>query len=809
MLPYIQKDKPSFINWLQTIMVMLFLIIAPFYFALFNGYDIYYEHSIYFSVLWASIILLIVSVRLFKGWQLSNSRDWLSIIIWLIPLTYAVSMSNAASPHLSLNMLYLNVMCAAFFVFGAYYAVNRFASAVLQNGITIIGYIVVLFGLANFFGNVYYQDAVMLDQGIRLTSVFQYANSYAAFVIAILFVCIYYLVTLQKRSYILIHGFMLVPLILSLLLTLSRGGIVVLPVIFLLVLPFIPMVRQLLAVIYIGIAGLVTLTISGKITEWGMQIANKVLPTATPDWKADTFSPFESPSLSCWGLLLGASIVTALIVFAIHTWGAPWLEKKLERLSNVKLSSIALPAFFIVLGGISVFLLFGNTGFTKILPDTIKSRIEGINFNENSVLERFTFYKDSIKLVKDYPAFGAGGGGWAVLYEKYQNNPYTSRQAHSFFMQSLVETGIVGFAVLLLFLAWVFYSYIRNYIKSSTEERERQFVFYIVAISLLIHSAIDFDISYAYLAVLIFLCMGGMISGFKTKVVNGDSEKKRSSLRLLYPIATGVIAIIVVYMMLVNLKANSRYTDAVERIEAGEVFENVISPLNKALEIQPYHPDINLKKIDLFISAYDQTKNNIFSDEAIRLIELIKQHEPNNRFSIDREFLLFTKMDDKTRALHASLEGVVKLPWDIDMYDRSILLLFELGDKARLDKKTELQNQQWDKLLELFSTVTRKTEELKLLPKGQLQGRPFGITPNMSLVAGQVYFIRGDYSNAVITLKQSLPEVLDNKTNVSLARWYLAALTKMNQSDDAVYDRLIKADPREKEYLEGIVNYNF
>lgn len=799
----LEFNKLSKIDWAQIILTLLYLVVSPFYIALFNGYDIFYEHNLFFAVLWTSFILLIFSVRFIK-----NTPHWVSLLIWLIPVTYLISMVNAASPHLATNMLYLNLMYSALFVYSAHAAAKKSISTLLQYGITIVGYIIVIYGFINLFGNTYYRDAVMIDiQGIRLTSVFQYANSYAGFLVAILLVCIFFLVFSYKRYFIFLHAFMIVPMILSLLLTLSRGGLVVLPIILLFVLPFIPIIRQIFVCIYIAIGFISAYLISDKITDWGIQIANQVLPTVTPDWKADTLSPFSSLSLSSWCLFLGTSIVIALIVYLIQAMIFPLIEIKLQRLNKIKYSTLILPTLFVVMGIIGIYLLFGNAGFTSILPESLKTRVEGINFNENSVLERFTFYKDSIKLLRDYPIFGAGGGGWASLFEYYQNNPYTSRQAHSFFMQSLVETGIVGFTVLLLVLFCVFFIYIKNYIKSNPTERISHFGFYIIAVSLLFHSIIDFDISYAYLASIIFICLGGMLSSVGKSVALKDV--KLSPVKFIYPAFTGIIAVMLCYMMILNLKVNSKYQDSIERITAGEVLQNAIIPINQALDMQPYHPDLNLKKIDWFTSAYEQTKNDIFSKEVIRLIDTMKKHEPYNRFFIERDYIISIKMEDKERALSAALEGVEKLQWDIEMYDRAISLLFELGDNARLDNDTKLQNQYWDKLLELYELVNRKSDQLKLLPVGQDQGRPFNITPDMNLVAGEVHFIRGDFNAAANILKLSLPEVLENETSVNLVRWYLASLMKMNRSDEILLKKLLDADPRQKDYLEGIVNYDF
>ena len=65
---------------------------------------------------------------------------------------------------------------------------------------------------------------------------------------------------------------MLVPIIVSLLLTLSRGGLVILPVVFVLLLLFLKPAKQLLWILYCGIAGVASLIISKPITELGLDL---------------------------------------------------------------------------------------------------------------------------------------------------------------------------------------------------------------------------------------------------------------------------------------------------------------------------------------------------------------------------------------------------------------------------------------------------------------------------------------------------------------------------------------------------------
>lgn len=155
----------------------------------------------------------------------------------------------------------------------------------------------------------------------------------------------------------------------------------------------------------------------------------------------------------------------------------------------------------------------------------METRLENINFQQHSVLERITFYKDALKVVKDYPILGAGGGGWASLYEHYQNNPYTSRQVHNFFLQFLIEVGIVGFIIFMSFILYIFYKYIRGYVKRDKNEFENGFFYLIIALSILVHSLLDFNMSYAFMGILVFIGLAGMAAVMDSKPLRKNWNK--------------------------------------------------------------------------------------------------------------------------------------------------------------------------------------------------------------------------------------------------------------------------------------------
>ena len=163
-------------------------------------------------------------------------------------------------------------------------------------------------------------------------------------------------------------------------------------------------------------------------------------------------------------------------------------------------------------------LLLASPAVRSFFPGELAARLETINFQQHSVLERLTFYKDGLKTSQDYPILGAGGAAWQAIYEQYQNNPYESRQAHSFYVQTLVEIGWLGLLIMLALFAYIYYLYIRSHIRHP-ELRGSHLIFYIFSLTLLVHSAIDFDMSYVYIGAIVFISLGCMIAPFSEKLV--------------------------------------------------------------------------------------------------------------------------------------------------------------------------------------------------------------------------------------------------------------------------------------------------
>lgn len=803
-------EKSSGFIWVLLIGLILFLAWTPFQTALFNGQMLEFEKPIFWASTLASVLLFIWIAQYYKTIQLENQRDWLLVGVLLLPLTYVISLFSAASHYLAMNMVIIQSIYAIMFIIGLYLLRDKRGNQVIQTTIMTISYLIVGFGLLHWFGqgktagaiakwfsntvmNGIYTNAVMVDSnGLRLTSVFQYANTYAAFLMAFLFAAIFFITTSRKWYSQVFHSFMLVPIIVSLLLTLSRGGLVMLPVVFVLLLMFLKPAKQILWITYCAISGVASLLISKPVTELGLQLNEK-------------FS--SSGALKGWGILLGVSAVVGLLGWVIQRFIAPMLESGLSKWSSRKSSNLWIPVGSVLIGGLLI-LLFIGTSLKNILPQNIATRLDNINFNQHSVLERFTFYKDAMKVVADYPIIGAGGGAWASLYEQYQNNPYTSRQAHNFFLQYLIEVGIVGFLIFMSFILFIFYKYIRGYMKADEQGRNSHFLYVIMVLSILMHSILDFNMSYVFMGILVFLGLGGMAAVMDNKPLT-KWKLKKSTAKTVYSAVVGIGGILILITSIRYVQASDSALEARKVAQTSQSFEEIKKPLDKDLGIRPSHPDSVLLLSSLYHSVYKQTQDEGFYNLSVDLLNKALKDEPYNKFMIKRLIQGHELRNEKDKAFDLFVTNAYKFKWDIEWYESIINQAFDLGYQALGTGETAVKDKYFKRGTEAFEEVQAGIKHLATLPEGQLQGRTFENTPEMILNTGKMYFMTNQPDQATNTLKIGLQEDLSQTTNQDIARWYLASLQKQGQSDEALMDKLMQIDPNAKQQVQQFAELQF
>lgn len=806
----IHSSSTSPLLWTLTIGLILFLLWSSFQVALFNGQLLQFEGPIYWAVAITTLLFIVWVAVYFKQIKLETQQDWLKIAVILLPLTYVLSLISAASEYLAVNMILIQCIYAMIFIMTMYLLQNNKTNHIIQSSLIGIAYVTVGFGLLNWLGafsfagklvgwfsagvvNGVYNQAIWNDSnGPRLASVFQYPNTYAAFLMAFLFITIFSMIRSKKVYTQLLHGFMLVPIILSLLLTLSRTGLVMLPIVFVILLLLLKPAKQILWFIYCGVAGIGTIIVLNPINTAGLELQKQY-----------------SGSLAAkgWIYLIAASVVVTLLCWVIQRWVAPRLESKLQSWSARKRSSLWIPLGSVVLTAVVAMLLLG-TSVRNILPDSISTRLENINFQQHSVLERITFYKDATKLFADYPVIGAGGGAWTVLYEKYQNNPYISAQAHNFFMQYLVEVGIIGFIIFMAFILFVFYQYVRAYLKRSEEERESHFVYFILSMSILVLSLLDFNMSYVFIGILVFLGIGGMAAAMDPKPIR-RLKMSDSTARGIYGSIAGVAVIVLLIMSIRFLQANHYAYEAKEVAQTSQDFQEIKAPLEKDLSIRNTHSDSLMMLASLYQQGYEQTKEDQFYTASAQLLQLGLEAEPFNKGMVKQLISLDELKGAFDQAYALQKEYAANYVWDMAWYETLISRSFDLGYQALGQGDTAKKESYFTSGLNAYQHVVDGVEHLKTLPEGQLQGQPFELTPTMILNAGKMKYMLNDSAGAAAILRGGIAVDLTDATNREIARWYLAALTKDGQQDQATYDKLIAVEPNEAGEIKKIAELSY
>jgi len=84
-----------------------------------------------------------------------------------------------------------------------------------------------------------------------------------------------------------------------------------------------------------------------------------------------------------------------------------------------------------------------------LLPDFIANRLQGLFANQNAI-QRTVFFEDGIKIFKMRPLFGFGMGAFMSVVQSVQDFFYETRYVHNHYIQTLLDTGLVG---LVLFLS--------------------------------------------------------------------------------------------------------------------------------------------------------------------------------------------------------------------------------------------------------------------------------------------------------------------------------------------------------------------
>ena len=371
----------------------------------------------------------------------------------------------------------------------------------------------------------------------------------------------------------------------------------------------------------------------------------------------------------------------------------------------------------------------------RILPQRFYDRAFSYSLDRN-MGRRFELFRDAVKVIKDYPVLGAGGGGWAAVYRGYQEQSYISREVHNHFLQVWVEAGIFGF---LAFLGiWVSFAaaFIRNCLREKAPPRLWQYwtASFLPVAALGAHSAIDWNFSMAAVGLYLIVLLGAGRSLDRSRWFGRyRADQSKTGIGGLL---TGVIAVILGLSLLIFSVTLIRGLDATwysqELLEQNNV-KQATAEMEKAMRLDPLRAE-NHHNLGVILEEQLMRSGNPANIQ--KMLDLSRQAyelEPFNLNYVYRYGNLQFYYADAEQGLIYIDKGISLLPFSENSYFQSAWARLKLAEFYSERYNRFEMNRYIDEILELQSLMQEN----------------FGDSQALAFVIGRAHHLQGDFTLAV------------------------------------------------------------
>jgi tetratricopeptide (TPR) repeat protein len=231
-------------------------------------------------------------------------------------------------------------------------------------------------------------------------------------------------------------------------LTISRGGMLALAVGLVAFVALVP--RRLEAAGTLALAGA-----GSAVLLWGLSLRDALQQgTVTPTGLHQGTQMLWIAVFVCGGVAL---LQVALGLAARHAHRPPVLEPGRRAMTRRSLAALAAVAVVAVAAGVPARVAdtwrdfkAPNGVVAAGSEDNVFSRLQAANGNG-----RYEFWQAALNANATDPWRGIGPGTFEFWWARHSTTPGFVRDAHTLYLETLAETGIVGFALLAGFLLWL------------------------------------------------------------------------------------------------------------------------------------------------------------------------------------------------------------------------------------------------------------------------------------------------------------------------------------------------------------------
>lgn len=264
---------------------------------------------------------------------------------------------------------------------------------------------------------------------------------------------------------------------------------------------------------------------------------------------------------------------------------------------------------------------------------------------------RLVYYRDSWSMILDSPIWGYGAGAWTNLQYAYRSSDYFTAYVHSEPLQIMMEVGVIGF---ILFAAACLWPIIRGLLAARNTEPNVARLYVIRAVAcgvLLLHSLVDFTLSFPYILGLLFIL--GAVPDKGAHVAMGATSKRR--LLLIKSSAALIAAGLFILSSMLLASDRLQHSAALAYTEARKA--DAVQLLDRSAAFAIWPDRIDDRKARMYLLEFDDT------------------HDP-------RYLVVARQANDKALAIYPNHIGYEKLRsdiyWRLGRQDEAVLLLSEL-----------------------------------------------------------------------------------------------------------------------------------
>lgn len=568
--------------------------------------------------------------------------------------------------------------------------------------------------------------------------------------------------------------------------TISKGAWLILGVGGLLLLVGMPGIKRIKSLYYMGGLGIVSFL-----------VGNKFLLAHTG----------SNPSKALW-VVIGGALLAGLV----------WLgwEACLYLLQKTKRGPWILGLCLVVLlSGAGYVVASGQAG---ISGKVVKEFRELGQTDNSSYITRVDFNRWAMEIVKDYPIFGTGSGGWSVLHHRYQDYRYYTTEVHNHFAQVWVEAGTIGFLAFISMWLCLFCSLFFVYRvlktgpprKDAAEDQDHWILIWgtaATAVAMASHALIDFDLSIPALSLILWTLLALSNAGYRMANGPGYSLPARASL---------ILACILGGLMLflgTCFAIGARYNDAggilVEQADqAGttakrmQILESAAKRYQKATAIDPlngtYYANLAVVRSQQFRIARTGGDRNAaaYNQEALQAIQKAVELSPYDMDAQNRVVNAAKELgnlDLFMERIHAILEAN---PFDISAYESQAAALMSGAEYYMQSDKTRAL----EYMAETIS-IPKILEQQRQRTKAKAdvwKGERLHPSAMISVNVGKAYYFQGQYTDAVSWMRQAYDLIQkesepDRQLLVEVNACYAAVLERQGQSQKA--GEIVSAGP--------------